>query len=101
MMHRIRNDSIARKLTWMNMLVSGTALLLACVAFIGFDWVTFRVNSARNLSVQAQVIAANSAAAVLFNDPESAEKTLAVLKASPNIISAGVFAADGRPFATY
>jgi signal transduction histidine kinase len=100
-MDRIQNDSIARKLTWMNMLVSGTALLLACVAFIGFDWVTFRVNSARNLSVQAQVIAANSAAAVLFNDPESAEKTLAVLKASPNIISAGVFAADGRPFATY
>lgn len=97
----VQHDSIARKLTWMNMLVSGTALVLACVAFIAFDWATFRVNAVRNLSAQARVIAASSAAAVLFNDPESAEKTLNVLKNSPNIVSAGIFAADGRPFAAY
>ncbi len=97
----MRNYSIARKLTWMNMLVSGTALVLACAAFIAFDWATFRVNAAGNLSAQARVIAVNSAAAVLFNDPESAEKTLSVLKDSPNIVSAGVLGLDGRPLATY
>src|ERR1700733_2690700 len=85
----------------MNMLVSGTALVLACAAFIAFDWATFRVNAAGNLSAQARVIAVNSAAAVLFNDPESAEKTLSVLKDSPNIVSAGVLGLDGRPLATY
>jgi signal transduction histidine kinase len=100
-MSRARNNSIARKLTWMNMLVSGTALVLACVSFIAFDWATFRVNAARNLSAQARVIAVNSAASVLFNDSESAKKTLSALTDSPNIISAGVFAADGRPIAIY
>ncbi len=85
----------------MNMLVSGTALLLACVAFIGYDWLTFRANTAKNLSVQAQVIAANSASAIIFNDPESARNTLAILRASPSIVSAGIYALDGKPLASY
>jgi signal transduction histidine kinase len=98
---RIGNDSIAQKLTWMNMLVSGTALLLACAAFTGYDWINFRMNAASNLSVQAQVIAANAASALIFNDPESAQNTLSVLKASPSIVSAGIYTLDERPFAAY
>ena len=34
--------SISKRLIWMNLLVSATALLLACVAFIGYDLITFR-----------------------------------------------------------
>lgn len=98
---RARNESIARKLTWMNMLVSGAALVLACVAFIGYDWLTFRTNAQKNLTIQAELIAANTAAEVIFNDPESAKKTLAVLKSSPGIVSAGVYTLDGKAFATY
>lgn len=97
----IHHYSFARKLTWINMLVSGTALLLACVAFIGYDWATFRLNAVGNLSVQAQVIAVNSASALIFNDPESAQNTLSVLGASPNIVSAGIYTLDGKAFATY
>jgi signal transduction histidine kinase/DNA-binding response OmpR family regulator len=85
----------------MNMLVSGTALLLACTAFIAYDMVTFQANVFRNLSTQAQIIGSNTASALLFNDPQSAQNTLSALRASPEILSACIYTPDGRPFATY
>ena len=100
-MSKAQKHSISRKLTWMNMLVSGAVLLLACAAFIAFDMITFRQAMLRNLSTQAQIIGSNSVSALLFNDPQSAENTLLALKAAPNILSARVYLPDGRPFASY
>jgi Periplasmic sensor domain len=100
-MTKVQHHSIAGKLTWMNLLVSGAALLLACSAFIGYDWVTFRQNTWRNLSVQAQIMGANSVTALVFNDPQSAADTLSALKALPNILSAHIYTLDGKPFAAY
>ena len=94
-------NSISRKLTWMNMLVSGAALLLACAAFIAYDMVSFRASIVRNLSTQAQIIGSNSVSALIFNDPQSAENTLSALKAAHNIMFAGVYSADGKLFASY
>jgi signal transduction histidine kinase/DNA-binding response OmpR family regulator len=94
-------NSISRKLTWMNMLVSGAALLLACAAFIAYDMLAFRASMVRNLSTQAQMIGSNSASALLFNDPQSAENTLSALKAAHNILSAGIYSIDGKLFASY
>ncbi len=93
--------SISRKITWMNMLVSGAALLLAVLAFFAYDQVTFRQGLVRALSAQAQIVGSNSVAALLFNDPQSAATTLSALKSSPNIESAGIFTLDRRPFASY
>jgi len=99
---RMRKDnSISRKLTWMNMLVSGAALLLACAAFIAYDMLTFRASMVRNLSTQAQIIGSNSVSALLFNDRQSAENTLAALQAARNVLSAEIYSADGRLFASY
>ena len=100
-MLRVRHHSITTKLTGMNVLVSGAALLLACAAFITYDLVSFREGMVHNLSIQAQVAGSNSVSALLFSDPHSAENTLSALKAASNIISAGIYTLDGRPFATY
>src|SRR6266478_2286256 len=100
-MLRVRHYSIARKLTRMNVLVSGAALLLACAAFITYDLVSFREGMVHNLSIQAQVAGSNSVSALLFSDPHSAENTLSALKAAPNVVSAGIYTLDGQPFATY
>jgi signal transduction histidine kinase/DNA-binding response OmpR family regulator len=100
-MRRFGDASIARRLTWMNMLVSAAALVLACAAFIGYDLVTFRLTIVRNLSTQAQIIGSNSASALLFNDPQAAQTTLSALKAAPNILSAVIYMPDGQPLATY
>jgi signal transduction histidine kinase len=100
-MFRVRDYSITRKLTWMNMLVSGAALLLACGAFIAYETVLYRQGMVRNLSVEAQIIGANSVSALLFNDPQSAEATLAALRASSHVTSAWIYTPEGRPFAGY
>jgi signal transduction histidine kinase len=94
-------SSISTKLTMMNMLVSGAALLLACAGFFAYDQITFRQNLANSLSAQAQIIGSNSISALLFSDPQAASNTLSALKNSPNIASAGILTADGRSFAEY
>src|SRR6266478_8495231 len=100
-MLRFCDYSIPRKLTWMNMLVSGVALLLACGAFVAYDLISFRESMVRNLSIQAQIVGSNSVSALLFNDSQSAQKTLSALSASPTIVAAGIYTKEGRPFAAY
>src|SRR5882762_2617551 len=100
-MLRVHDYSIKKKLTWINMLVSGAALLLACVAFLAYDLSTFRSTMVRSLSLQAQIAGTNSASALLFHDPDSARNTLSALKAAPNILSAGIYTPAGESFAVY
>jgi signal transduction histidine kinase len=97
----IQEGSISRRLTWINMLVSGFALLMACCSFVGYDLITFRQGTIRNLSTQAQIIGANSASALLFDDSQSAERTLSVLRSAPEVVSAAIYSADGQQFALY
>ena len=100
-MRTVAIKSISKRLTLMNMLVSGTALLLACAAFFVYDQITFRRSLVHTLSVQAQIVGSNSVSALVFNDPQSATNTLAALKNSPHVASAGIFTLDRRPFARY
>jgi len=93
--------SISTRLTMMNMLVSGAALLLACLAFFAYDQITFRKGLVHTLSAQAQIIASNSVSAVLFNDQQTAANTLSSLKDSSDVASAGIFTVDDHPFAQY
>jgi signal transduction histidine kinase len=96
-----RDYSISKKLTWMNLLVSGVALSLACGAFIAYDAISMRADMVENLSMQAQVAGFNSVSALLFNDAHAAEKTLSGLSPVPNIASAGIYTLDGQPFAAF
>jgi signal transduction histidine kinase len=85
----------------MNMLVSTSALMTACVAFAVYDILTFRDALVRNLSIQAQMVASTSVSALVFNDQAIAAETLAALDASPDILSAEILTVDGKPFANY
>lgn len=97
----IRTQSISAKLTLLNMLVSGIALLLASGAFFAYDQITFRQGLVRTLSAQAQIIGSNSVSALLFSDPVSASDTLSALKNSSNIASAYILTVDRHIFAQY
>jgi signal transduction histidine kinase len=97
----MRNGSIPKQLTWMNMLVSSTALLLAGAGLFAYDLYSFHMGIVRDLGIQAQIIGSNSVSAVIFDDPRSAETTLSALQASPHVISAEVLTVDGRLFAGY
>jgi len=93
--------SISRKLTLMNMMVSTVALVLACVSFFVYDLYTFREAVVLGLTIQSQIIASNTVSAIVLNDPGSAEKTLAALKASPHVIYAEIYTPDAKPFAGF
>ena len=96
-----RKDSISRRLTRMNMLVSGGALLLATLAFTAYALITFRDDVLHNLSTQAQIVASNSVTALLFNDADAAHVTLSALQAEPGIVEAHIYTVTGQLFASY
>jgi signal transduction histidine kinase len=96
-----RNLSMQWKLLWVSMLASGTTLLLVCAAFVFYDLVTFREVMVHQLAGHAEIVGANSASALLFDDAAAATETLAALRADPRVIAAGIYQADGQQFATY
>src|SRR5579863_183714 len=100
-MFRVCDVSITSKLTWVNILVSGTALLLAGAGLFTYDLYSFRLSTVRDLSTQAQIIGQNSISAVVFDDPGSAGTTLSALQAAPHIMSAEIYTPDGAEFAGY
>src|SRR5690348_15227690 len=97
----IGNRSISGRITWITLLVSTVALVIACVAFIAYDRYSVRQAMVRSLSSQAQIVGANSASAVTFSDPDSARATLSALGAIPYVRSAGILFPDGTMFAQY
>ena len=100
-MDRMNDISIRHKLTLLMVLTSVVALVLACGAFLSFDVATFRKRMGRDLTVLAEVIGANSTAALTFDDAGSARGALSALRAQKNVISACVYKKDGRRFATF
>ncbi len=96
-----KDQSISRKITYMNLTVSAAALLLACLAFLAYDQITVRESIVRNLSSQAEIVGSNSVSPLLFNDPDSATRTLSALQSSPNILAAVIYNAQGQEFASY
>lgn len=85
----------------MNMLVSASALVLACAVLVGCDWITYRQMLVRQLSVEAQIAGYNCISALIFNDPASARKTLEAINAAPRVFSAVVYGPNGETFADF
>src|SRR5580658_1730469 len=100
-MNFLINLSIRRKQTLVMLLISGAVLFLACTAFVAYDTVNFRRELVQRVSVLADAIGNNCAAAIDFNDPKTAADTLAALRADDNIVSACVYSRDGKVFAIY
>ena len=93
--------SIRKKLTLIMTLTSVVAVALACAVFLGYESLTFRRSMERDLFTLAEVIGANSTAALTFHDPDAARDQVGALRAEPHVVSACIYGRDGRPFATY
>jgi signal transduction histidine kinase/CheY-like chemotaxis protein len=100
-MRRLCDLSIARKLILICMVTTSVALLLVCASFLAGDYVTVRNRHIRSLQTLADMIGTGSAAAISFNDQESARETLGTLGAQPEVTRAHIYSADGRMFASY
>lgn len=94
-------SSISRRLMWLNVLVSGAALIITAFALLIYDQTSYRRILIENVNAQADVVGQNSISALVFNDPESARNTLSGLSSVPTVLSASLFSSDQRLFATY
>ncbi len=100
-LQRFRDLSMQRKLTLIMMLTSSLALLLACAAFITYELLQVRGAAASELSTLGEVLAANSTAALTFDDPRAAAEILGGLRANEHMIAAALYTREGRLFASY
>ena len=95
------SHSISGRLTALIVFVSGTALLLAYISYLVYDFYSLRHNLIASIDSQANLIGINSETALLFDDQQAAEATLSALRGAPSILTAEIFRPDGRAFAKY
>ena len=93
--------TIRRKLVAGMMLTSLTVLVLTGAALVVFDVVSFRRTLVRTLVTRAQILAANSSAALAFENPDDANQILAALKPDPSMVAAALYDRQGRMLAAY
>jgi signal transduction histidine kinase len=101
MTRRLADLPIGSKLTLMAAAASAMALLVASAAFIAYDRLSFDETIVRRVSSEAEIVAASSATAVVFRDPEAAAATLAALGRERDVEAAALYAADGALFAIH
>jgi signal transduction histidine kinase/CheY-like chemotaxis protein len=99
--HTYRNLSLRLKLRLVIMGTVTLALLCACAAVLAYDRMVARNTMRNDLDLLAEMLGANSTAALSFNDGSVAAEILSTLRAKPHIVAADIFAAAGHPLARY
>lgn len=92
---------IRRTLMMVILLACGAVMLITSAAFCAYEYVTFRQLTVRNLKILGEAIAANSTAALAFDNPDDAREVLAAFRAQPHVIAARLYTSDGRLIASY
>ena len=98
---RQRSRPIRRTLITALLLTSGVAMLTSALALGVYDFMTYRQSTLRNLGTLGAAIAANSTAALAFDNPDDAREMLSAFKAESHVVAAGLYARSGRLFASY
>lgn len=77
------------------------ALAVAGAALVFYDLRTYQKQWVDDLLTQAEILGRASAPALAFNDPQSANENLALLKARPKILAGAIYNARGKLVAEY
>ena len=85
----------------LNWLSTALALGIATLLLISSESASLHKDFEHRLATQARLVAANSAAAVVFQDTLSARENLAAFRYAPDILSAQILLLDGTLFASY
>ena len=95
------SQPIRRTLINALLLTSAVAMLTSAVALGVYDFVTYRQSTLLNLGTLGAAIAANSTAALAFDNPDDAREVLAAFKAESHVVAAGLYTPSGSLFASY
>jgi signal transduction histidine kinase len=96
-----KNLPIRKKLLRIVLLINGIILFVTCVTFFIYEFYIFRKTTAAKLSTIGKIIAANSTAALAFDDTENAKEILGALKSEPHIVAACLYDKKGNLFTQY
>lgn len=100
-MRALNHISIRHKLTLIIMTISTVTLMIASFAFLTSDRLYSQKNVGDSLGIMADMIAANSTAAILFEDPVAAAETLGFLELQENIEAGVIYDMENSIFAMY
>jgi hypothetical protein len=96
-----KNQPIRRKLAIVTLGATILALALACFGFAIYERGSFRATAVTQLTTLADMLGANAAASVTFNDKKTAEELLGALRAEHHIVAAALYDDKGQLFAEY
>ena len=96
-----KDAPIRRKLVMSILLTSVVIMLLMQAAFFTYDFIGLRNATLRQLSTLGEITAANSTAALAFENRTDAEEILAALNAERHIVAAAIYDQNGKLFAYY
>ena len=97
----VRSRPIRRKVALLIGVAAVAGLLLAGVAVVAYELRTFRPRAFGDARAQADLLAANSVAALQFDDSTAARENLATLRSRPDILAATLFRRNGTIQARY
>ncbi|HEY1792571.1 MAG TPA: PAS domain S-box protein [Opitutaceae bacterium] len=97
----LRHLPIQRKLVGFIFLTALIVLLGSNLALLVYEMRSSKQGSELSLRTMADIIASNSTAALIYDDPKLAEEILAGLRAEPDIREAALFDKQGHLYAVY
>jgi len=92
---------IQRQLMRVILLITAAVLVLTCTAFFVYDYITFRQTTKTQTATLGAIIAANSTAALAFENRDDAAEILDALQAEKHIVAACLYDKDGQIFSIY
>src|SRR5271154_2703086 len=97
----LSNLPIRKKLTVIILGTSVTALLLMRAGMVGYEYLAFKKATVRQVSTIGEITAANSSAALAFENQSDAREILSALKADRNVEAAALYDKSGHLFSKY
>jgi signal transduction histidine kinase len=98
---RIRDMPIRQKVMAVILVTSVVVMGLMSGAFVSYEVMTIRRTTIRQATTLGQIIAANSTAALAFQNQDDAKEVLSALSAERHIVAACLYDRDGHLFAKY
>ncbi|HXU83426.1 MAG TPA: ATP-binding protein [Polyangia bacterium] len=100
-MPSLRAASIRAKLFAIVMITTASALVITAISMTAYELKSYREATVREMGTVANVVGANSTAALEFNVPSTAEEILAGAGTLPEVLSACLYDKKGALFASY
>ncbi|HYF00178.1 MAG TPA: ATP-binding protein [Planctomycetota bacterium] len=97
----LRDVPLGRKLKGAILLVSLSAVFVAGLVFLIYEWLVTREAFSRQVEIMAEVLGDQTTATLEFNQAPQAETILKTLQADAQIAAAALYDRQGRLFARY